>query len=170
MRFYCTFLLALGFITSLFLLSLGCSSSKIVPLNVGNFVSNKKYLDKTYVKQASKLEKCILELDDIIILQIETFKRIWTNEAAINVLHTLTRNERQEFRLLNYKQCFDIIAEHNAKRFVCVGFEIMEGEEDVLIKYALEEYQACITHKKGLNSNPLRFEMPQIGVRVDQHK
>ncbi|KAM0675576.1 hypothetical protein GVAV_000942 [Gurleya vavrai] len=47
----------------------------------------------------------------------------------------------------DYRKYIEIIAEHNAKRFICVEFEIAFDEEDKLVEYAVLEYEECIKKK-----------------------
>lgn len=151
------------FFATLALICLGCNSKKSVDA-AESFVINTKFLDRTYLKQAERLEKCLYELQSHIYDRIELYKDRWVNYAISDVESILRSQGVSQFDLSNFAECFQVIAEHNANRFICRTFEILAGEEDMLHKYAVDEYQKCVAQKNRREKNPLIFEMPQIGV------
>ncbi|KAM0676916.1 hypothetical protein BDAP_002508 [Binucleata daphniae] len=148
----------------LFITCLGCFSRNDVHNNVESFAITKKYIDKVYLRQATALEDCLYDLELHIFNCIEHYKNMWTEEAVNDIAISISPSEKKVFKSLNYKQCIEIIAEHNANRFMCRAFEIAIDEEDMLLKYALEEYFQCINYKGKKQNNPLTFKMPQIGI------
>ncbi|KAM0687899.1 hypothetical protein COBT_000853 [Conglomerata obtusa] len=150
------------FILALFHTTLSClfRSTYVEP----SYISNKKFEDPIFVKQASRMEECIAQLPKHIYRRIARFKNRWAQNAFDIVLRTKSVKDQQKLHKFGFLECFEIVAEHNANRFICKGYFIDPGELDMLAKYALEEYYQCVDIKNDRLLRAIEFQLPRIGI------
>lgn len=126
---------------------------------------NRKYLDIRYVTQLDRMTRCLSDLPPHVYDRIPKFTKQWAESALTSVADTFAgTHDWQEIYKRGFLECFEIVAEERAKKFICTAFELLEGEMDKMELYAIVEYELCIEEKNRPHKKRLSFEMPQIGA------
>ncbi|KAM0676915.1 hypothetical protein BDAP_002507 [Binucleata daphniae] len=122
-----------------------------------------------YVSQMDNLERCIADLPSHMYNRIFMHKKEWSEAALFDIIKMFENVvTKQDIIRAKYLECFEIIAEYNAKRFVCFAFEIAENEVDKIQEYATIEYYKCIEEKNLASKKPIMFSMPKIGIKRER--
>ncbi|KAM0687898.1 hypothetical protein COBT_000852 [Conglomerata obtusa] len=110
------------------------------------------------------MEECIAELPEQLYERKERFKTQWAQNTYDIVFRTKSVKDQQKLHKHNFLECFEIVAEYNAKRFVCKGHFLDPGEVDLLAKYALEDYYDCVDFKNNRLLRAIEFQLPKIKI------